>query len=173
MASKASATAIIRAARGICSPLGTRRRRGLPRLPSYQAAMFSTMPRISVEVQLRRRISRLMARARAMMAASSLSSRVGFEQHVIGRADDADIVQHGDDFQLLALALVEIQPRGPGRTGQRHADRMAGRGRVLALQGGKQAAGDAQPPFGQLVVGRFLGRQPAAIARRERPSRVP
>ena len=76
MASKASATAIIRAARGICSPLAA----GLPRLPSYQAATFSTMPRISVEVQLRRRISRLIARARVMMAASSLSSRAGFSR---------------------------------------------------------------------------------------------
>ena len=71
--------AIIRAARGIFSPLGHGAASAvrLQRLPSDQAATCSTMPKISAEVQERRRISRLIVRARVMTAASSLSSRVG------------------------------------------------------------------------------------------------
>ena len=79
MASKASDTAIIRAARGICSPptMGrARSRRGCRRTTRRR---FPRCP-ASRPMQLRRRISTLIARARAMIAVSSLSSRVGFSK---------------------------------------------------------------------------------------------
>ena len=121
-------------------------------MPSYQAATCSTISRISGDVQLWRRISRLIFRERAMTAASSQSRLPGFKQDAVGHADHADVVQQRGHFDGVALRFAQAQLPRPGRTGQRHAQRMAGGGRVLALQRGEQAAGDPQPHLHQLVV---------------------
>ena len=68
--------AIMREARGMSSPRSAKPLRA----PLYQAATFSTILRISGEVQLRRSISRLLVRARSMSAASSQSNTPGFSR---------------------------------------------------------------------------------------------
>ena len=163
MASKASATAIIRAARGICSPpIGV----PAPGRACEQGAAAAVVPGGHAGHDLQDFFRGATAaedfqahRAGPRHDGHFLAVQPGrLQEHVIRRADDAHVVQQRGDFQLLALRLVEVQPRRPGRAGQSHAHRVRGGSGVLALQGGEETAGDAQPPLCQPVVGAFFGR---------------
>ena len=151
MASNASATAIILAPSGSCEPLAARP----PRLPSYQAGMLSTISRTRRDAQLRRRMLRLILRERAMMAASFSSSVPGFNRISSGAPIMPTSCSNAAISMSSRSSLGQIHLHRPARTRQRHAQRMSGHGRILALQGGKQTGRDSQASLHQPVVDRL------------------
>ena len=84
--------------------------------------------------------------------------RPGLQEDVIGHADDADVVEQGGDFQQIAVFPRHVHLLRPRRAGQRDAESMPGRRRVLALQRREEAAGDAQPKAGQAHFRRLVVR---------------
>ena len=75
------------------------------------------------------------------------------QQDVIGHADHSHVVQQGGHLDGVALRRLYSRRPAPGRTGQRHAQGVPRRGRMLALQGGKQTGRGTQPGLNHSVVG--------------------
>ena len=60
------------------------------------------------------------------------------DEHVVGYAQLADVVQQRCDLQQLALFAAEVQRQGPGGHAQRDAQAVSCAGRVLHAQRGEQ-----------------------------------
>jgi len=78
-----------------------------------------------------------------------------FQQHVVGYADLAHVVQEGRDLQDISLDGRLAATLRPIRAINRHAIRM-GRGcAVFGFERGEQAAGDAKPNLDELIGAGF------------------
>ena len=148
MASNASTMAIILAPSGISAPLD-----GSPCwLLSYHARTPSTISKTIGDAQLRLRMSRLIFSAAGHHGRFVFIEHSRLQQNLIGRADDADVVQQRGDFNGLAIGFGQSQLHRPARTTQCHPQRMSGRRRILALQRGEQAGRNPQPALYESVV---------------------
>ena len=93
----------------------------------------------------------------------------GLEQHFVGDADLADVVQQGRDFQRVAFGRIELHDRRPRTAAERHPHAVRRGGRILAAERGVQPAGDAEAGVNQLgfvAVGQVARGRAAALCGR-------